>query len=391
MARTIGIGVIGMGWMGEVHSRSYRHVPERFAGSGIETRLLICADEAEARARDAQPRFGFERWTTDWKQVIADPDVEVVSVTTPNFLHREIVQAAAEAGKHVYCEKPVGRSPEETADIEHAARRGGVLSFVGYNYRWAPVVQYARQLIQDGRLGRLTHYRGRFLVGYASNPHGVLSWRFQRELGGMGALGDLLSHAIDMAHMMVGDIKRVVGNRETFITERPLATPGEGTHFSVAAGGPTGDVTNEDYVGTLVQFADGAHGTLEACRIINGPQCEMAFELNGTQGALSWNFERMNELELYLAGEERSRDGNTRIFSGPNHPFHGQFQPGPAVGLGYDDLKTIEAHQFLKSVLDGQQGEPGFGEALAVAEVQSAVARSWDSERWETVTTMRRD
>ena len=301
------------------------------------------------------------------------------------------MQAAVEAGKHVYCEKPVGRGPEETADIERAARRAGVLSFVGYNYRWAPVVQYAMQLIRDGRLGRLTHYRGRFLIGYGSSPHGILSWRFQRELAGMGTLGDLMSHVIDMAHMMAGVIKRVVGNRETFITERPLATPGEGTHFSIRTEGPTGEVTNEDYVGVLVRFANGAHGSLEACRIINGPQCEMAFEVNGRKGSLGWNFERMNELNLYLPGEDRCHDGHTRIFSGPDHPFHAQFAPGPAVGLGYEDLKTIEAHQFLKSIVDGQQGEPGFAEALAVASVQAAVQRSWESERWEEVKTIRRD
>ena len=189
MTRTIGIGVIGMGWMGTVHSRSYRQIPIRFQDCDIQPRLVICADEVEARAREAQTFLGFERYATDWRQVIADPEVELVNITAPNNMHLEIASAAAEAGKHIFCEKPVGRNPQETAAIEDAARRAGVLTCVGYNYRWTPLVQYARQLIEEGRLGRLTHYRGRFFAGYASNPHAVLSWRFQREVAGSRYFG----------------------------------------------------------------------------------------------------------------------------------------------------------------------------------------------------------
>src|SRR5215469_15560066 len=213
MTHTIGIGVIGMGWMGEVHSRSYRAIPDRFHESGIRPRLVVCADPVEARAQAAQERFGFERYTTDWRAVIADPAVEVVNVAAPNGMHLEINLAAAQAGKHILCEKPVGKEPQETIQSAIAAREAGVLTFVGYNYRWAPLVQYARQLIERGELGRLTHYRGRFFVGYGSNPHSVLSWRFQRELAGLGTLGDLMSHVIDMAHMLAGPIKMVVGNQ----------------------------------------------------------------------------------------------------------------------------------------------------------------------------------
>ena len=385
MARTIGIGVIGLGWMGMAHSRSYRQIPHRFQDSGIQPRLVICADEVETRASQAESLFGFERFTTDWQQVISDSEVEVVNITAPNFMHLEIVRAAAVAGKHIFCEKPVGRNPQETTDIEEAAREAGVLSFVGYNYRWAPLVQYASELIQQGRLGELTHYRGRFFPGYANNPNAVLSWRFQREFAGLGTLGDLMSHVVDMAHLIAGPIKRVVGNRETFITQRPLATPGEGTHFSVGADGPMSDVTNEDYAGALAQFANGAHGSLEACRIISGPKCQMAFEVNGTQGALSWDFERMNELHVYLPDDDGSHDGYTRIVGGPDHPFHARFNPGPGIGLGYEDLKVIELHQFLKSVVDGVQGVPGFTEALAVARVQAAIERSWETECWQDV------
>src|SRR5438552_4781126 len=181
MTSTIGIGVIGMGWMGEVHSRSYRAIPDRFHESGISPRLVVCADAVEARAQAARQRFGFERYTTDWRAVIADPEVEAVSVAAPNGLRVEINRAAAQAGKHISCEKPVGKDPQETILSAAAAREAGVLTFVGYNYRWAPLVQYARQLIAEAKLRQVTRYHGRLLIGYAADPNGFLSWRFEQE------------------------------------------------------------------------------------------------------------------------------------------------------------------------------------------------------------------
>ena len=386
MAQSIGIGIIGMGWMGQLHSRAYRQITDRYWDAEIQPRLVICADEVEARSRQAQARFGFATSTSDWREVIAQPEVEAISITAPNHLHLQIAESAAQQGKHIYCEKPVGRNPEETAQIEAAARRAGVLTFVGYNYRWPPLVQYSRQLIQEGKLGKLTHYRGRFLVGYASNPQGVLSWRFQRELAGLGGLGDLMSHVIDMAHMLIGPVQQVIGNEHTFIPERPLATPGEGSHFSVGTGGPVGPVTNEDYVSALVRFANGVQGTFEVCRVISASKCQMAFEVHGTKGALSWDFERMNELNVFLPDHVPGcQDGFVRIASGPEHPSHARFNPGPAVGLGYDDLKVIETYHFLESISKGKQGEPGFAEALAVAQVQAAIIRSWERAGWEEI------
>lgn len=388
MGHSVGVGVIGMGWIGTVHSRSYLQAADRFYESGIAPKLVVCADDVEARAKESRERFGFNRCTTRWQDVIEDPEVEIVNIATPNYLHLSLVRAAAAAGKHIFCEKPVGRDAGETAEIERLAREAGVLSFVGYNYRWTPLVQYALQLIRDGKLGQLTHFRGRFLAGYASNPDGVLSWRFQRELAGSGVLGDLMSHVVDMGMMLAGPIDRVIGNRETFFPRRPLPTPGLGTHFSVATGERRGDVTNEDYASALVEFANGVQGSLEVCRVIQGHKCQFAFEIEGTHGALGWDFERMNELTVFLPDSNAAHNGNARILSGPEHPFHAQFNPGAGVGLSYDDLKTIEAHQFLKSVVEHRQAEPGFREALRVGEVLFAIERSWDTGSWEKVTNI---
>lgn len=386
MTRTIGIGVIGMGWMGEVHSRSYRALPDRFHESGIHPRLVVCADAVEARALAAQQRFGFERYTTDWREVIADFAVEVVNVAAPNGMHLEIIEAAAQAGKAIFCEKPVGRDPQETIQAATIAQKADALTLVGYNYRWAPLVQYARQLIAEGKLGRITHYHGRFLNGYAGDPNGFLSWRFEQEQG-LGTLSDLMSHVLDMAHMLAGPITRVVGNKEIFIRQRPLPQAGGGTHYDVGkSDGQKGDVTNEDYVSALVHFQSGTQGILEACRVINGEKCDMSFEIYGTQGAMKWNMERMNEIQLQWRNDANpAEDGYTTLLSGPAHPYHHNFNPAWGLNIGYDDLKVIEAYNFLHSVVTGVQGEPGFAEALAVANVQQAIIRSWESERWEAV------
>ena len=382
---SIGIGVIGMGWMGVAHSRSYRNVLERFPDLQLQPRLIACADEVESRATAARERFGFSYSTQNWQQVIDDPKIGLVTVATPNNMHFEIVYAAIQAGKHIFCEKPVGRTPAETMQMAELARQANVISGVGYNYRWAPMVQYAHQLVEEGKIGKLTHYRGRFFSSYASNPNSVLSWRFQQEKAGAGTLSDLMSHVIDMAHFLTGPVERLVANQETFIRQRPLATPGVGTHFTVQEDSPKSEVTNEDYVSALVQFGNGVQGSLEGCRAIVGPKCEMAFELNGTNGALSWNFERMNELQVYLPGRSPTQDGYVRLTSDASHPFHAAFNPAAATGLGYDDLKLIEAYQFLKSIQNNQPHRPGLGEAATVARVQSAIQQSWDRKSWEPI------
>ncbi len=377
--------------MGFVHGRAYRAISDRFHESGIRARLVICADDVEARAREARERLGFEECTTDWRQVVAHSEVDVVSVTTPNYLHLEMIRAATTAGKHVFCEKPVGCSSRETAAIADMTRRAGVLSWVGYNYRWAPVVQYARQLIDEKKLGPLTYYRGRFFVDYGSDPDVVLSWRFQRELGGHGVLGDLMSHVADMAHMLAGPIRRVVANQKTFIATRPLATPEQASHFSVNPKAPRAPVTNEDYVGALVEFASGAPGSLEVCRVANGPRCEMAFELDATKGAVKWNYERMNELHLFLPDGTPEHDGPVLIQAGPAHPCYASFYAGRANSMSYEDLKAIEALRFLESVAREKQGEPGFAQELQVAAVQDAMFRSWASGQWENVEPLSED
>ena len=391
MTTSIGIGVIGFGWMGQAHSRAYRNIPVYFPESGLRPRLVAVADTIPARVELARENFGFGSGTLDWRELMERADIDVIDITAPNAMHQELVEAAAAAGKHIFCEKPVGISPEATAAIERAGRRAGVVTGCGYNYRWAPLVQYTRQLIADGRFGELTHYRGRFFSMYGRDRLGVLSWRFLQEEAGYGVLSDIMSHAIDMAQHLYGPIRRVVAVKETFVKQRPLPVQGRGTHYDRGKpGDPTGTVTNEDYVGALIEFGNGARGTLEADRSIFGPQSSMAFELNGSRGAASWDHEKLNQLRLYLP-EEQPNDGFIEVLAGDAFPHQGNIVPGSGNSLGYEDLKTIEALEFLTSVVAGRPHDPGFGEALANASVAAAMVRSWSSERWEDVVSLRLD
>lgn len=384
MGRDIGIGLIGVGWMGQLHTVSYRRVADHYPECGAVPRFVIAADEVASRAELARERLGYEQVTSDWREVLAHPEVEVVSITAPNFMHREVAAAAADAGKHFWGEKPLGRFPHETAEIAAAVAAAGIRTIVGLNYRHPPAVQYAKQLIDAGELGEITRYRGCFLGDYASDPRGALSWRFLREYAGLGALGDLMSHVADMAQFLVGPIARVTAQVEKQITQRPRVPMGSGTHFAVVESGELGEVENEDAVTSLVEFADGVRGSLEATRVLVGRHVEMSFEVHGTKGALRWDFQRMNELEVYLPlvnGDE----GFATVFMKPGHPEYAHFQPGPALPFSFDDLKVIEAHLFLESVLDGRQRAPGVREMLQAAKVIDAMARSSDSGRWEDV------
>jgi predicted dehydrogenase len=379
----IDAAVVGLGWWGQTLVESVQEQSDDIRFVAAATRTL--SPEVTAFAEDHGLRLS-ERF----EDLLASPDVDAVVLATPHSLHAQQVIAGAQAGKHVFCEKPVGGTPEQTVRAWKAVRDAGVISGVGYNYRWAPLVRYARQLIADGRLGQITNYRGRFFSMYGSDPLGVLSWRFLVDEAGFGVTTDLMSHSVDLALMLMGPITRVVGTTETFIRERPLPT-GAGTHYGRGRpGDPTGTVTNEDYAGMLCEFANGARGTFEVSRSIVGPESQNAFEVYGTQGALGWNLEKLNELQLYLA-EDELHTGYRTIFGGDRFPYHGSFVPGSANGIGFEDLVVIEDLEFCRSVAAGREHEPGFREAVDWVSVQAALLRSVETGRWEDVVSLRED
>ena len=389
MRRRLGIGVIGFGWLGQAHSRSMMRIPTLFEDRDFDPRLVVCADAVSARTLDAVYSFGFEKGTQDWRRVMDDPEVDIVVIAAPNTLHVELIEAACASGKAIFCEKPVGGTPEQTVRAERAARKAGVTTGVGYNYRWAPLVQYARQLIERGELGEITNYRGRFFSMYGADPLALLSWRFRLDEGGHGVSTDLLSHAVDLALMLLGPITRLVGTTETFIRERPLPGASGASHYGRGApGDPTGEVTNEDYAAILCEFASGTRGTFEASRAIIGPESQMTFDVYGTRGAVGWNFEKLNELQLYRATTDPG-SGYTTVLGGDRFPYHGRFVPGSANAIGYEDLVVIEDYEFCRAVADGRPFSPGFGDAVDLVSVQAALLRSVETGRWEDVVSLR--
>jgi predicted dehydrogenase len=384
-----GVGLISVGWMGKLHSRAYQALPLVYPELKIRPRLVHAADSAADRASYARDILGYERATTDYREVLADPEVDVVSICAPNMLHREIGVAAAQAGKPFWIEKPVGRDAGETAAVAAAAQAADLVTSIGYNYRHVPAVEQVRELIAAGQLGRITNVRAVFFNSYASEPNGALSWRFRQAEAGSGALGDLLSHVIDLMQYVVAPITEVTSLLSTVYTQRPVLPMGSADHFAVIEGGELGEVENDDYAAALVRFAggpaSGASGTLEASRVSVGPQCGLGFEIYGTDGSATWNFEQMNELRLCL-GRGGPAHGYTTVLGHPGMGDYGRFQPGPGHSMSYDDLKVIEAKKFLVAVGGGERHNSTITEAHADAEVAAAVAASARDGAWHKVT-----
>jgi predicted dehydrogenase len=382
--REVGIGLISVGWMGKLHSRSYDRVNYHYPELALRPRLVIAADVLAEQRDFAVRQLGYEQATEDWREVVAHPDVQAVSITAPNYLHREIASAVAAAGKHFWIEKPVGRTISDAIAVTAAAEAAGIRTAVGFNYRHAPAVAHARELITSGRLGRVTHVRGRFLNDYAAEPRGALSWRFQRDRAGLGVLGDLMTHPVDLLQYLLGPVTEVSALTSIVIPERPLPGAGPSTHFAVVEGGETAPVENEDYAAGLLRFAGGFVGTAEASRITVGPHCQIGFEIYGTEGSVCWDFERMNELQVCL-GRSGPDHGYRTVLVGPGHGDYGHFQPGPAISMSYDDLKVVEAALFLRSIDTGTQVAPGVAEALSAAHVVDAMSRSAETATWQPV------
>ena len=385
-----GIGLISVGWMGKLHSRAYQAIPLVYPELKIRPRFVHAADTAPDRAEYAREVLGYERASADYRDVLADPDVDVVSICAPNMLHREIGVAAARAGKPFWIEKPVGRDAGETAEVAAAARAAGLVTSIGYNYRHVPAVERVRELVAAGRLGRITNVRAVFFNSYAAEPKGALSWRFRRDQAGSGALGDLLSHVVDLMQYVVAPITEVSSLLSTVHAQRPILPMGSATHFAVIEDGELGDVENDDYVAALVRFAGAPHatgavGTLEASRVSVGPECSLGFEIYGTEGSAAWNFEQMNEVRLCLVSKGPDR-GYTTILGNSAMGDYARFQPGPGTSMGYDDLKVIEAKKFLVAVTGGEQRNSTIEEAHADAEVIAATAASARDGAWHPVT-----
>ncbi|MEU8030937.1 Gfo/Idh/MocA family oxidoreductase [Streptomyces sp. NPDC049099] len=383
MVDELGVAVIGFGWMGRVHTQAYARLPHHYPQLPLRPRLVTVAEEVPGRAEEAAERFGFATATRDWRDVAADPRVRAVSITAPNFLHREIGVAMAEAGKHIWIEKPVGLTAEDARAVADAVAKAGVQGAVGFNYRNAPAVEAARDLIASGGIGTVTHVRIRLFSDYAAHPDGALTWRYERARGGSGVLGDLASHGADLARFLLGDITSLAADTAVFVPERARPAGATAGH-ALASGGEPGPVENEDYVNCLLRFASGARGVLEACRVSVGEQNNYGFEVHGTKGAVFWDFRRMNELAVSRGSTYQDQPVST-VYVGPGAGEFAAFQPGAGNAMGYDDLKVIEAYRFVRSVAEGVPYGATPADAVRSAAVLEAMLRSAQEGAWVSV------
>ena len=383
--RTLGVGVISLGWMGRLHARSYRALSERFPELGVEARLVAAADPIDEARRAAVEDLGFERAHADYHELLADPQIGLVSIASPNFLHEEIALAAVSAGKPFWIEKPMGTCAEQSRSIARAAEAAGLVTCVGFNYRHVPAIEYMRELIRSGKLGRITNARVWFIADYNSSPLSPLTWRASRQKAGAGVVPDLMSHGADLAQYLIGRIASVTALTDTFITERPIPTKVGIGHSGFEIGDEVGAVENEDYVGMLARFEGGAVATMESSRVSVGPRAEYVVEVYGTEGSARWNFERLNELEVCLGVDGGPTHGYTRAMAGPAWGEWHRYQPAIGTSMGFDDLKSIEAAQFIHSVLTGEQHAPSAADAWCAAEVDAAVVASAADGQWHDV------
>jgi len=381
MTGALRVGIVGLGWMGNAHARAYARLRHHYLDSALQPVLVAVADNAaDDRLTHAVAAFGFTAIHDDWHELIERDDLDLISITGPNFIHRDVAVAAAAAGKHIWVEKPAGRHAGETAEIADAVHAAGVQSAAGFNYRNAPAIELARQLIADGRIGAVASVNIRLLTDYAAHPEGALTWRFRNDWAGSGVLGDLVSHGVDLGRYVVGEITDLVCDRAIFIPERPQVS-GVASHFSRGTGGLMGPVENEDYVCALLRFAGGGRGTLESSRTAVGEQCTYGIDIHGERGALAWDFRRMGELRVCLDQDFQNASYAT-YYVAPGDSVFGLFQPGSGIPMSYDDLKVIEGHHLVESIVTGTPRGATIDDAVRAAQLVGALAESAESRRW---------
>ena len=381
----IGVAMIGSGLMAKSHTMGYRNVESVYGSTPLRPRLEVLADAGQDLASAGARSLGYARWTTDWREAVTDPAVDVVDIVTPNFLHKEMAMAAIAAGKHVYCEKPLALSAADAQEMFEAAERAGVKTMVGFNYLRNPAIAEARRLIADGVLGDIWTFQGRFVLDACSDPDVPFTWRFERKLAGTGALGDLGAHVISLAQVLVGPIASVVGLSRTFITSRPEPTGAFGYGSGADLESPRHEVENDDATTFLMQFASGASGHIEASRVATGRTWHQSIELIGSKGALQFVQQDIHTLRLYLTGDPADRKGYKEIELGPSHGDYGAFWPFAGVPLGVHELKTIEVNELLHAIVEDRRPDGDFEAGWRVSQVLDAVEQSSAERRWVDV------
>ena len=374
MKKKLNVAMIGYQFMGRAHSNAWRQV-NRFFDPPFEPVMKVVCGRNEAEVKKAADHLGWQEHATNWEDVVARKDIDIVDVCTPGDSHMAISIAAADNKKTVFCEKPLANNLPDAQKMLDAVKRNGVVHMICHNYRRAPAVQLARQMIQDGRLGKIFHYRGTYLQDWIVDPDFPRVWRLEKAKAGSGTLGDLSSHSIDLARMLVGEISDVAGYLHTFIKDRPLPD-GKGR----------GAVDVDDAALSMVKFENGAIGTIESTRFALGRKNYNRFEINGSKGSLVFNLERMNELDVYLTEDDRRVHGfhNVMVTDGAVHPYFKQWWPDGHI-IGYEHTFIHTVHDLLEAIAKNKVPTPNFEDGVRNQKVLDAHEKSAASGKWERV------
>ncbi len=375
--KTMNVALIGTKFMGKAHSNAWANAP-RFFDMGIRPVLAVAVGTDMAGAQRLAGTWGWAEASTDWREVVSRPDIDIVDISTPTYLHHEMAVAAADAGKHVFLEKPFALSTQQAQEMLAAVERAGVVHYVNHNYRRAPAVCLARRLIDDGFIGRIFHWRSAYLQDWIVDPDFPLTWHLRAETAGYGAHGDLGSHSVDLARYLVGDITAVTGLMANFITERPLPGAGAAT-FSAGSGEATGmgAVSVDDASFFVAEFANGALGSFEVSRFAPGRKNYNTFEVYGSEGSLVFNLERMNELQVFSRNDLAYAQGFRTVLAteGGQHDYIANWWP-PGHMIGYEHEFHHAVVDFMHAIETGGEIRPNFRDGLVEMQVLDAAARS---------------
>ncbi|WP_417263464.1 Gfo/Idh/MocA family protein [Celeribacter sp.] len=356
--KPLGVALIGTGFMGKCHAMAWNNVATVYGGA--RPRLEIVCDASDAAAHSAADAFGFARATTDWRAAVAASAVDVVSITTPNGFHREMAEAALEAGKHVWLEKPMALTLEDATHMAEVARsHPGAVTLLGYNYLRSPAFKAAEAMVRSGQIGEVLAFRGVYDEDYSADPSLPWSWRMTHEGGGLGALGDLGCHLVSQMIALMGPVDELTAMTQIAVPTRPSDS------------GPKA-VENEDSAMALIRFASGAQGSFATSRVARGRKCRLQWEIHGSDGTLVFDQERMNELWVHRVGDA----GFTRHLTGPEQPEFAAFCPAPGHNFGFNEQKVVEARDLCSAIAGATNVGPDFELGLTIERIIHAMASS---------------
>lgn len=381
MKDTLNFGLVGYKFMGKAHSNALQRIG-MFFNPSVKIGLKAICGRDEAWVKESSEKYGWEGYETSWEKLVERPDIDVIDITAPSNFHKEIAIAAAEKGKHIFCEKPLALNLRDAREILAAAEKHKVKHQIGFNYRFAPAIQLAKKMIEEGKLGTIYHFRALYLQDWIVDPEFPLVWRLDKKVAGSGSLGDLGAHIVDIAHYLVGDMSKVIGMNKTFIKERPIVEKMQGLTASAQNSTEKGEVTVDDATLFLAGFKNGALGSFEATRFAQGNKNAMSFEVNGSKGSIKFEFERMNELQYYNSEDEVGFQGFRTIQCTEGiHPYSGAWWPVGHV-IGYEHTFVHELYEFAECIAKDKQPVPDFKDGVKCSQVLEAVDMSIEQKCW---------